>query len=1246
MRHIYIRAFYFLLVFPILLHAAVTSTWNNVAGASWNTAGNWTPATVPNAIDDAAIFNAIGGPGPNRGVTLDINPTLGSLSINGGAYTFVFSAGTINFQVSAGSASFTYSGNPATMSNTFTLSSDTTFNTTTFLNLTTGISGVGSLTKAGGAPIQISVTPLTYGGSTTITAGSILVQVTNGLPTTSDLTINGGSLSLNSSSQTLGSIAGAGSGIAINGASTILTVGNASNTLFSGIISGQGKLTKQGAGTLTLSNANTYQAGTDINNGILKISADNNLGTGNITFNGGTLQTTATFSTSKTITLTGAGTISVDPTFTLTCAGLISGNGSLTKIDTGTLILSAANSYIGATNINAGILRAGIVNALSTSTAVTVNDIFDLNNFNQNIGSLAGGVLGSVTLNGASLTTGNNNGNTNFQGVISGNGALTKVGNGIFTLSGNNNYNGATNINVGTLQAGVANAIPSNSAVTANGIFDLNNFTQTIGSLAGSGSVTLNGASLISGNDGTNTDFSGVISGAGSLSKAGGGIFTLSGNNIYVGATAITSGTIRTGIANALPSSSDVTDNDTFDLNNFNQSIASLSGGGNVILGNAPGAILTTGVNGSIFSGVISGSGGLNKTGAGIFTLSGNNTYIGSTTISSGTLKMGIASALSTSTAVTSNGTFDLDDFSQNIGSLSGGGSVTLGVNPLTTLTLGNDNTITAFSGNISGSGGLTKVGSGMLMLTAANTYTGPTIINDGHLHIGGSITSDTTVGSSGSLRGNGTVIGNVISNGSIKPGASIGVLHVIGNVTLNNGSLYELEISPTSSDQIDITGTLTINPGASIQVIPDFGQGAYNPFKRYSIIITTGGVTGTFSNLITAFPQFVSELHYDPDVVHLIVNAIPFEFFVTKGNPHAVAVYLDSLLPLPEGSDLDNVVEDLQFLSIPELIDAFDQMHPAIFKGNALIQENNLVNLNSLIKDRTSYLYKNACSKEFFLCKELSLWLDPSYDNYVQKATQGVVGFHSNSGGLALGLDYSFNKNNYLGFVFDYTFSDLKWKKQRGESRVNNFYTGLYYTWQKYKIFINSSMLAGLNNFNEKRNIKFPGVARVAKNNHLGKDFYFHVDGGYKFLTQRGINILPFGAFDFFYMNENAFTETNAQSLNLNVKESNYYMLRGEVGANFNKCFNCKNKFIADLKLSYILETRQHGKHYYSNFIDMPASFTVRGINYNRSIFSPGLTLSKMFAMHGVVASLKYNGEFGKKYINNNISIQLTKGF
>jgi autotransporter-associated beta strand protein len=356
------------------------------------------------------------------------------------------------------------------------------------------------------------------------------------------------------------------------GAAQTWTVTNANATLtVAGVLSGAAGagLTKSGDGTLALTGTNAaYQGGVTLTAGTLSLGNGLALGTAPANLNGGVLQAStavtvnnpftvngpATVGGSNNLTFMGTGdlngggvpdTFTINTSATVTFSGLLRGMIGITKEGSGTLVLGSANTYANKTVINGGTLQLMANNAIPNALGVTVAQgaTLDLNNFNEQVDSLSG--AGTVTLGRGTLTVGSAN-SSSFSGVISGSGGLTIMGTGTVTLSGNNTYTGPTTVNAGTLQFGADNSVPSGSAATvaAGATFDLNNFSDALGSLAGAGNVSLGSGNLSIGGDNTNTTFSGVISGTGFLTKVGNGTLTLSGDNTYTGATTAMAGTL------------------------------------------------------------------------------------------------------------------------------------------------------------------------------------------------------------------------------------------------------------------------------------------------------------------------------------------------------------------------------------------------------------------------------------------------------------------------------------------------------------------------------------------------------------------------------------------------------------------------------------------------------------------------------------------------------------------------------
>lgn len=423
------------------------------------------------------------------------------------------------------------------------LSNTTTINTNGFTAncLSPIIGSGGNLIKTGAGDLVFGVAN-TYTGTTTINNGSIKLGSSNVIPDASAVTITSpGVLDMNTFSETVGSLAGNGSADNLLGGGTpVLTVGTlGTSTTFSGIISnttGSLSLRKVGSGTLTLSGNSTFTGdvnfpqNTGVNSGTLLLTSNNALGSTikNINLPGDNTSV-------QTIQLSGG--VSISANLSLKTAGR-NGSSFLTNI-------SGNNTWNGPIQI---ISAGGGYNIESQSGTLTI----------------AGTMSNALTASRAYSFSGA--GNTNVSGTIVDGVAfplsISKTGTGTLTLLAANTYTGTTGITGGTLLLGAAGVIPDLSAVTVSspGVLNTNSFSETVGSIAGDGSINnLTGAgtpTFTAGGNNTSTTFSGSISnttGTLTFEKQGTGILTLSGVSTYTGNTLLNTGTLRIGIANALP---------------------------------------------------------------------------------------------------------------------------------------------------------------------------------------------------------------------------------------------------------------------------------------------------------------------------------------------------------------------------------------------------------------------------------------------------------------------------------------------------------------------------------------------------------------------------------------------------------------------------------------------------------------------------------------------------------------------
>lgn len=395
--------------------------------------------------------------------------------------------------------------------------SPATGNTTTVAGV---IAGSGALTKGLDGTLELSGVN-TYTGLTTVSAGTLTLTGGAAIADTGAISlanVAGVTLDLNGSNETIASLTGGGAtgGIVTNNSATAtpstLVTGDGTSTTFAGVIGdgiGTVALVKQGSGIFTLSGVNTYMGLTTVNAGTLAYGASNAI-SGAVTVNGGTLDIGSNSGTVGAVTLssgaiTGTTGVLTGSGYTVasgSISAILGGTGTLSKTTAGTVTLSGANSYTGATTISAGTLKLGAAGGATDTplgttgagTSVAAGAVLDLNGFTL-------GTAEALTLNGTG---------------ISGGGALTNSSATAAAYSGAITLGSASSIAVGS-----GKALSTNG--TINGAFALD--------VLGGGSITL-GSSV--GNSAPLASFSGA---AGTVLSINGGMVRTTGAQTYNGAT-------------------------------------------------------------------------------------------------------------------------------------------------------------------------------------------------------------------------------------------------------------------------------------------------------------------------------------------------------------------------------------------------------------------------------------------------------------------------------------------------------------------------------------------------------------------------------------------------------------------------------------------------------------------------------------------------------------------------------------
>lgn len=470
--------------------------------------------------------------------------------------------------------------------------------------------------------------------------------------------------------------------------------------------------------------------------------------------------------------------------------------------------------------------------------------------------------------------------NLTLLGAITGGTPTVEVhGTGILTLGGANTFGTITGYDGGRIVASHNTALGgSSSAVYLFDGSDLQFTTTapTIGNLSGGNPSSTNASylalaagSTLTVNQTSDATFAGNVGGeptnyadnkappvvAAGLVKNGTGTLTLTGNSTFTGGTVINAGTFAVGSTGLLSSTGDVTiaTGAVFSVGN-NQTTRALTGSGAVQI--ADGQTLTVSLpssgtaNSATFSGTLTGNSTatLAESGSGTLTLTGSSPgFAGPIVVNSGTLKVGNANALGSTTAgttVAATGTLAINNLSLGAepvnlngnGAGSGGALVGLGTASLsgpvtlaTTAAIGTPTasdslTLSGTIGETGGARGLLKVGAGTLTLTGASTFTGPTTVSAGTLVIGGvnalptSAQISLALGSTLQVSANQTITGffGTASSGStilINSGKTLAVdMPVANTFTTYSGSLTGagvFSVSGAGGDIVNLTGTV-----------------------------------------------------------------------------------------------------------------------------------------------------------------------------------------------------------------------------------------------------------------------------------------------------------------------------------------------------------------------------------------------------------------------------------------------------
>ncbi len=865
----------------------------------------------------------------------------------------------------------------------------------------------------------------------------------------------------------------------------------------------------------------------------------------------------------------------VDASFAETIAGA----GSLEKRGAARLVLTGTNTYTGDTLVEEGALQGDTL-SIPRNVSDDALLVFDQEATDPE----------------------------EFLGAISGVGSLQKIGAGTLFLRTANSYGGGTTVSEGTL-AGFAGSGATPGSLQGDIQDDaILVFEQEVGA------------------DGT---FSGSIRGSGRVEKTGPGLLVLTGSNGYSGGTTISAGRLQ-GDADAI--------------------------GGDVAI--ASGAELRFDEAGSgTHSGSITGGGGLasgafsvEKAGAGTLTLAGINSYAGGTLVSGGTL-IGDTQSL--------QGDIHLDAGTALVFDQSFAGA-------FTSLLFGDG----ALEKRGTGTVALTRD-----LSLGLPPFGGSTTVAGGHLEVGrpgdgtaARLPGDVSVLAGGSLGGIGTIGGRatVSSGGAISPGNSIGALRV-GSATFRSGSFLEVEVTPTpSADRLDVAGDALIESGAQVRVIP--GPGAYPaPGLGVPVVILDAGArSGLFDPIPSdAFAFLNAFLDQSGNQVALTVesNGKTLVDFAGTPNQNAVAAALERAQAGAD-PDLNAVFAQLNTLGAADVPDALDAMAGEQLTQFATARLAVGQRFHEQIQERigrsagreSEALFaglrggSRALAGSPWLLAPLSpsglggaarggalaaalamqdqplavapgseprglgAWID-GYGIFGRvSGTSGSDDFDTTVWGVSAGLDLRPAPGWIAGLAGGWAKSRLDFASLDGRPEVDTAQGAAYLGYTSSRVEAGAAFRYAWNRMSADRGIAFAPpstLARSADSDFDGSDLGGRIGAALHLVEVAGVSVQPLASFTYTHLQQDAFDESGAGSLDLSAEEEEIDSAASRLGARLHAVVHLDDAtwMRPELRVAWLHEFGDRERKLEARIGGVPgATLTVRGAELPRDVAEVGV--------------------------------------